>query len=288
VSDFTEAFSKNIVDRKAKSNEVDGKLKNKEQVIVTTHSTHIASYLELDNTVVLYKECNEVKIHYMLEGFGNSKDDINSINYLKKWLNATNSTMFYSRKIILVEGIAEQILVPIFFQYKYKKTLEKANCQVINVNGVAFEHFLRIVKNGYFVRTAVLTDSDEGKKTEHRADELKKKYDSSFINVCISDETTFEKAIFSVNSLKKINREFLVDIVNKLRPKKCNEDFCKEQKSKLDIEEMFNCVEEYKADFAFELSEALVLEMKKQGKANKFQIPKYIEEAFNFIEGAAT
>ena len=48
---------------------------------------------------------------------------------------------------------------------------------------------------------------------------------------------------------------------------------------------MFGCIEDYKSDFAFELSDALNMEMKKNSKTQKFQIPKYIEDAFRFIEG---
>lgn len=57
------------------------------------------------------------------------------------------------------------------------------------------------------------------------------------------------------------------------------------QEIKLDIESMFGCIEDYKSDFAFELSDALNMEMKKNSKTQKFQIPKYIEDAFRFIEG---
>ena len=153
-----------LLQRHLAENLFEEKSNNRKQVIITTHSTHIASYLDLDNTVVLFKDQKKVKSHYLLSGFGITQEEKNSINYLKKWLNATNSTMFYSRKIIFVEGIAEQILIPIFFQWRYKKTIDKANCQVINVNGVAFEHFLKVVKNGYFIKSVVITDSDRDKK----------------------------------------------------------------------------------------------------------------------------
>ena len=123
-----------LLQRHLAENLFEEKSNNRKQVIITTHSTHIASYLDLDNTVVLFKDQKKVKSHYLLSGFGITQEEKNSINYLKKWLNATNSTMFYSRKIIFVEGIAEQILIPIFFQWRYKKTIDKANCQVINVN----------------------------------------------------------------------------------------------------------------------------------------------------------
>jgi len=45
----------------------------KQQILITTHSTHIASYLELQNTVVLYKDGTEIKNHYLLDGFDEKK-----------------------------------------------------------------------------------------------------------------------------------------------------------------------------------------------------------------------
>lgn len=127
--------------------------KGKQQILVTTHSTHIASSLELKNTVVMYKNGNCIDNHYLLEGFNENKSkDRQSIRYLQKWLNATNSTMFFTRKLIFVEGIAEEILLPVFFQWKYGKSLQKAGCQIINVNGVAFANFLNIVNKWIFYK----------------------------------------------------------------------------------------------------------------------------------------
>ena len=220
----------------------------------------------------------------MLEGFNENKSkDRQSIRYLQKWLNATNSTMFFTRKLIFVEGIAEEILLPVFYQWKYGKSLQKAGCQIINVNGVAFANFLNIVKNGYFIRTAVITDSDVGKSTEKRADDLKREYDSNIINVCITqNQGTFEKEIFDCNKSQKKKRQFLAEILGIVRPNKCNDVFKKQQIEKFDIDELFECVEEYKSEFAFELSEAL--EKKLTAKHDIFDVPQYIIDAFEFID----
>jgi predicted ATP-dependent endonuclease of OLD family len=274
-----------ILQKHLADNLYEGDTDNKKQIIITTHSTHIASYLDLEKTVILYKNEGEVRKHYILEGFSKKKEDKNTINYLKKWLNATNSTMFYSRKLIFVEGIAEQILIPIFYEWKYGKKINKANCQVINVNGVAFEHFLKIVKNGYFLKTAVLTDSDNDTKTEHRASDLKTKYDSDNMHVFITSNTTFEKDIFDANSSKAPNRELIVEVLCAIRPIKCDAEWCTDQKKKLDTQEAFTCMEEYKSDFAFELADRLTEKMNNKTKT-MFSIPAYIEEAFKFIEGA--
>lgn len=258
--------------------------KGKQQILITTHSTHIASYLELKNTVIMYKNGNCIDNHYLLEGFNENKSkDRQSVRYLQKWLNATNSTMFFTRKLIFVEGIAEEILLPVFYQWKCGKSLQKAGCQIISVNGVAFANFLNIVKNGYFIRTAVITDSDAGTSTEKRADDLKKEYDSNIINVCITqNQGTFEKEIFDCNKSQKKKRQFLAEILGIVRPNKCNDAFKIRQIEKFDIDELFECVEEYKSEFAFELSEAL--EKRLNAKHDIFDVPQYIIDAFEFID----
>lgn len=266
---------------------IKGEEDDKQQIIVTTHSTHIASYLDLLNTVVLFKDGKEIKNHYLLSGFNENKAaDKKTIRYLQKWLNATNSTMFFSRKVIFVEGIAEEILIPIFYQWEYGTSLDKINCQVVNVNGVAFSHFLDIVKNGYFVKSAVLTDSDCKKKTEARADELGKKYNSDIIWVFVTEKTdTFEKELFVTNKGKRANRVYLANVLKRVRPNKCNDAFKEKCSKAFDINELFGCVEEYKSEFAFELAEAMEKTLMKSPAKKEFVIPQYILDAFKFIKG---
>ena len=157
---------------------------------------------------------------------------------------------------------------------------------MVNVNGVAFSHFLEIVKNGYFIKTAVLTDSDCNKRTETRADELKKKYDSDITRVFVTEKSdTFEKEIFVTNKGKKANRSFLAGVLGKVRPNKCNDTFKEKCNKGFDIDELFECVEEYKSEFAFELGEALEKAFEKSSVKKAFVIPKYILDAFEFING---
>jgi putative ATP-dependent endonuclease of OLD family len=127
------------------------------QIILTSHSTHITSKLDLENTVVLYhhEKTNEVKSHFILDGLENVKERVDKETkehkrYLSRYLDATKSTLLFGRKMILVEGISEQILIPRFFELYTKKlvteekTLQKIGCTLVNVNSVAFFSFFRI------------------------------------------------------------------------------------------------------------------------------------------------
>ncbi|PPB08918.1 ATP-dependent nuclease [Brevibacillus laterosporus] len=248
------------------------------QIIVTSHSTNITTSIDLNNLVILYKDNEKINYHYILDGFSDKKEGQDHIKYLKKYLDATNSSMFYARRLILVEGISEQILVPLFFEIYYKKTLESIGANIINVNGVAFKHFLEIIKNGYFIKCGVLTDKDEGKKTEKRAEKLKEHYkvNNKVISIEINDDT-FEKELIK-NNMKGKGRELLLRVFKQLHPikyKKVEKNWTEQ----IDVKSYFENIEDDKSDFAFALHEELL-------KDNQdFTIPNYIVSIFKFIMG---
>lgn len=253
-----------------------GDEKKDTQIIITSHSTNITTSIDLSTLVILYKDKGVINYHYILEGFSNKKEGQDHIKYLKKYLDATNSSMFYARRLILVEGISEQILIPLFFELQYKKTLESIGSNIINVNGVAFKHFLEIIKNGYFIKCGVLTDRDLGKKTEKRAENLKREYCNynDVISVEYNDDT-FEKEIIKFN-MKGKGRELLLRVFKQLHPIKYKE--LKDQWAiNIDIKNYFENIENDKSDFAFSLHEELTKD------STGFTIPEYIVSIFDFI-----
>lgn len=253
---------------------------SRRQVILTSHSTHICSHLDLENTVVMYKDvdANQLKSHFILDGIDDTADGKRTKNYLKKWLSATNSVMFFSRRIIFVEGIAEQILVPKFFELKYGVKPEKMNCQVVNVNGLAFRNFLEVVKQGYFIKVAALTDSDLGTKTAGRATELKNDFDSANTIVCITKLSTFEKELIDANATGK-GAVILKGAAEKTRPRLFKEDLKDSFTAPINIDEIFGAIEDYKAEFAFNLITEL------DSNCKDFVVPHYIDDAFKFVCG---
>ncbi|KAF2342276.1 ATP-dependent nuclease [Flavobacterium tistrianum] len=251
------------------------------QIILTSHSTHISSNLKLANTLVLFKEGIKIKSHYILDGLDLNKDK-DSINYLSKYLDATKSTMFYSRKIILVEGIAEQLLLPKFFEKVTGSTLEKENCNVINVNGVSFSHFLKIIKNGFFIKCVVFTDSDFTKRTKNRAPALKRAYSKEFIiDVQITNQETFEKDLIEANK-SGIGKNTLLEALQKTKTKLCNRKNVSTYKisignSDLDVNSFFDEIENYKSEFAFNLLDQM------NNNLDSVIVPSYIEKGLKFL-----
>jgi putative ATP-dependent endonuclease of OLD family len=150
------------------------------------------------------------------------------------------------------------------------------NCQIVNVNGVAFRNFLTVVNNGYFIKSAVITDSDSATKTKDRAINLKKDFDGKRIQVCISVQTTFEKELIAANSTGT-GRDLIKKAINNTRPHKSKEtEIVNKFTKKLIPDEVFDLIGEYKAEFAFDLLGELE-------KNSNFRIPPYIINAFKFV-----
>ncbi|MDM5230204.1 ATP-dependent nuclease [Lysinibacillus pakistanensis] len=145
------------------------------QVIMTTHSSHVSSHAELDSLVMFYKK-NDKNLSKRIGTIFNIKEKENREykRYLERWLDATKSDIFFGQKILLVEGIAERLLIPKFFSMIYKeqvndedssqykgKSLEGEGISIISVDGVAFRPFLQLFgPTGLDMKCAVLTDSD--------------------------------------------------------------------------------------------------------------------------------
>lgn len=240
--------------------------------------------LDLDNLVILYKGSDgDIQNHYVLSNFGSTADERKMIRYLKKYLDATNSTLFFSRRVILVEGIAEQLLIPVFFKKIYGKTIEKVRCNVVNVNGLAFKNYLEIIKNGYFVKCIVLTDSDTDTKIENRANKLRERYSSCpFIHIESTEESTFEKDLIKFNS-KGVGKESLIRALEMTRPdigkefRRCLGD--PDIDIKFFSQYLFEKINNYKSEFAYNLAEIL-----SDNPEVEFNIPPYIQNSFIFLK----
>lgn len=252
--------------------------KDKMQLLLTSHSTHIAAKLTLNNTVILFedKERGQIRSHYILSGLDVNKEK-SSIHYLSKYLDATKSRMFFARKLILVEGISEHILVPIFFKLHFGSSAEKYGCEIINVRGVAFSHFLKIIRSGYFIKCLVLTDKDSEKRTEERANNLKQAFDEeSLIRVQISHNSTFEKDLIGHNKTGR-GKEILLKALIDTKPTKGVEFVGQLGQEPINVDNFFREIENYKSEFAFNLQKQLTV------SNTNFTIPKYIEDGLDFI-----
>lgn len=152
------------------------------QIIVTTHSPVIASAVNLDSLGILTQ--NKVAYKYTsLSQVGLS--DPNK-SFLQRWLDVTKSTLLFARGVILVEGIAEALLLPelakIYIKEHYNSSeyncgLDDFGISIINMGGKFHKHFIQLfyeanindladsTRSDYIpIKCAALTDCDPGKE----------------------------------------------------------------------------------------------------------------------------
>jgi putative ATP-dependent endonuclease of OLD family len=134
-------------------------LQKKEQIqlILSTHSPNLASKVKLENLILCHNN-NAFplgKEYTMLEP--------DSYKYLEKFLDTTKSNLFFAKGVILVEGWAEEILIPSFAR-AIGIDLTAKGVSVVNIGNVGFQHyvdiFLRKKEPHMTVPIAVITDSD--------------------------------------------------------------------------------------------------------------------------------
>ncbi len=136
------------------------------QVFVTTHSTHMVASVALDNIICLFREGNQVVAAYPGATFVNDY----SKKYVQRFLDATKSDMLFAEKVVLVEGITEQLLLSVFARYLGEKYhLEHNHVSVIDVGGITFRHFLTLFDversdKSIKRKVACLTDIDPMRK----------------------------------------------------------------------------------------------------------------------------
>lgn len=139
------------------------------QIFMTTHSTQIASAVKLDDLICLTSpKLGQISVGYPRVIYKKDiADDMNSKQYVQRFLDATKADMFFANKLIFVEGVAEELLLPVFARYM-NKNLTDEHVLVVNMGGRYFNHFLKLfdTNNAYAINKKIvcLTDIDPCRK----------------------------------------------------------------------------------------------------------------------------
>lgn len=135
---------------------------NGTQFIITTHSPNLASKVKLSeddqNQVVI---CKSGKVFPMGPTYTQlEKDDY---KFLDHFLDVTKANLFFAKGIILVEGWAEEIILPALAQ-GMGKDLTAHEVSIINVGSTAYMRyaklFMRRNMESMGCKVAIVTDLD--------------------------------------------------------------------------------------------------------------------------------
>jgi len=242
-------------------------LKNKGiQLFITSHSPTITSKVELDSLLVLQKKDHAIT-NMAIRNSGLSD---NNKKHLLKFLDVTKSQLFFANGVILVEGISEALLLPVIAK-KAGYNLVKSGIEVVNIGGVAFEHFAKLFNNddqakNLAAKCAIVTDDDkQGNGDISDRAKNTKEYEKQNLKVVLAD-VTFEKEIFDQNKalVKTVYGQMHIrtqinDVNDLLDKLKSNKD---------------------KSELAHNLSVRL---SESQEDLSNFTVPEYIQKAIKWV-----
>jgi len=129
---------------------------NGTQVIVTTHSPNFAASAGVEMMTVMGRSEGRITARSP-SMFGLPQK---ALDHLRRFLDVTKSSLLFARGVILVEGVAEQLLMPaIAKQLGYQ--LHEAGVAVVSIGGLSFAPFMELFGEERLPqRCAVVTDGD--------------------------------------------------------------------------------------------------------------------------------
>ena len=245
------------------------------QVFVTSHSPTITAKSNVDNISVLQRKQNIVQSF----SFGKLTErdyPVESKRHLRKFLDTTKAQLFFANGVLLVEGVAEAIIIPILAKKFLDQEIDLCKCgiELVNIGGVAFNHFGLLFNNDderkrLLSKCAIITDSDP-KEDKDKSDRAQKAKDLEKHNlkVCLAPHT-LEHDLFEQSER---NKTIMREVYRKLHPR------TDVLKSEFDAQTLMQYLERNndKAEFALQLYDRLENE-------RAFDVPDYIKEAILFV-----
>lgn len=131
-------------------------------LILTTHSQNLVNTIsDIRDIVVLNNNANTSNVSSLANL---NMTDIELKN-VQRYLDVNRSEILFAKGVILVEGIAEEYLIPQFAKKLFGQDLDQMGISVCSVNGTHFEDFVKLL-NYIHIPFVVVTDGDNNASTK--------------------------------------------------------------------------------------------------------------------------
>ncbi|PZR22313.1 MAG: ATP-dependent endonuclease [Flavobacterium psychrophilum] len=260
---------------------------NSIQLILSTHSPNLASKLKLENLIICHGD------HAYPMGAGYTKLNKDDYKFLEKFLDVTKANLFFAKGLILVEGWAEEILLP-SIAASIGINLTERGISIVNVAGIALENyadiFLRKQKPFIEVPVAIVTDCDVSEYerkgdlySKRKGAAIKKETDEKIVAINARSKQhikyfpaphwTLEYSLFKSKYLKIIFQDAAKEIHTKTI---WDDDFEKELAIKLINKGL------KKTEIAYRVANTIEEDLKK-GKDKKLSITDDEKDSINYL-----
>lgn len=156
--------------------------KDNSQLFITSHSPTLTSKIPLDNLIHLSKNNEAINLNRCFEDREKIQieeededafedDSLSRKKQLERYIDVTKSQLFFSKGVLFVEGISEELLVPVFAQILNHK-LEDYKIELVNADGTSFYPFIYLFNSTEQLKTlplplSILTDDDRYTKSKN-------------------------------------------------------------------------------------------------------------------------
>lgn len=126
------------------------------QVIMTTHSDNISAASKISTMNIIKKLEKSSLVMQPYIGLDSSE-----IMHIERYLDVKRSELLFSKSVILVEGDAEEILIPVIVKKCFGVSLDELGISLINIGSVGFENIYKLFHGQRIQKKcAVITDLD--------------------------------------------------------------------------------------------------------------------------------
>jgi len=224
------------------------------QIIYSTHSTQISEVSNVENINILAKMQDFAEVYQPSTGLVPER-----ITEIQRYLDAVRTNLLFAKGVILVEGDAEEILIPQMVKKVLGVSLDELGISLINIRSTGFENVAQLFHEKRIKRKcSILTDLDDAicDTTYLAGDSEKiKKYKKSVENsknkglarkARISEfekdnewiKTFYAKYTFEVDFVKSGNAREVIKLIDKVYSDKTTKELAKAELESGDVSQM--------------------------------------------------
>lgn len=127
------------------------------QIIYSTHSTHISEVSNVKNINILGKNNGFCEAYQPAIGLTPTE-----VGNIQRYLDAVRCNLLFAKSVVLVEGDAEEILIPILIKQVLGLSLDELGISLVNIRSTGFKNVAVLFHNNRIrKKCSIITDLDD-------------------------------------------------------------------------------------------------------------------------------
>lgn len=126
------------------------------QIIYSTHSTHVSEVSRVRSVNILGRHGVECRAYQPTTGLNAAE-----VGAIERYLDAVRSNLLFAKSVVLVEGDAEELLIPVLFKAVFGLSLDELGVSLVNIRSTGFQNVAALFHDSRIrKRCSIITDLD--------------------------------------------------------------------------------------------------------------------------------